>query len=472
MTDPVSLIPRPRSITWTGETWITEDPWAELVTEVSSTLPASDHALTVSSHGAVLRAGSQVALAEGKATFAELVRGGGGKVPGVVIADGPRYRWRGLMIDVARHFEPIAQLEKMIDAMALYRLNVLHLHLTDDQGWRIEIDGYPRLTEVGAWRDQTIVGHNRSYERDPASALYDGQRHGGFYTQKELADLVGYARERGITIVPEIDLPGHMQAAIAAYPELGNLPDRQLNVKEEWGISNHVLNVSDAAFRFVREVLTQVCRVFPGSFVHIGGDECPTVEWSESPTARARMSEWGLTSARELQGRYSVFASEVLKAHGKRMVGWDEVLEAELPQDSVVMIWRHETDPRQATRRGFEAVVSSSRALYLDHYQGDEATEPLAIGGHTTLRNVYEFEPVPADLSDRERALVLGVQGQLWTEYMKDAKALEYMAFPRLLALAELAWGSPKQSYEEFEARVRAHLPELARRGINYRELG
>src|SRR5690606_1031164 len=231
------------------------------------------------------------ALADGRNTFAQIVTGASGQIPCVTISDRPKYAWRGLHIDVARHFLPIEELETFLDAMALHRLNVLHLHLTDDQGWRIEIKGYPRLTEVGAWRDQTLIG---SMEAPEESWTFDGTPHGGFYTQAELEGLVEYARRRGIMIVPEVDLPGHMQAAVAAYPELGNKPAAQLGVREVWGISDHVLGVSDEAFAFVRDVLTQVAEIFPAPYVHIGGDECPRTEWEHSVAARTRMTEWGL----------------------------------------------------------------------------------------------------------------------------------------------------------------------------------
>ncbi|WP_058234611.1 beta-N-acetylhexosaminidase [Devriesea agamarum] len=471
MSDPMSLVPLPRSVQWTGQEWITDDPWGQLSVGIDKDLPRTDYALSIGPGGAQLTAGSEAALTDGRNTFAQILCAAEGPIPGVLISDGPAYAWRGLMIDVCRHFMPIAELHKMIDAMALHRLNVLHLHLTDDQGWRVEIKGYPRLTEVGAWRERTLSSHQSVAETTPDDAEFDHERHGGFYTQDELRELVDYASKRGITIVPEIDLPGHMQAAIAAYPQFGNDPAQQFGVREMWGISEHVLGVGDDVFAFVRDVLNQVSDIFPGPFVHTGGDECPRQEWEVSDAARARMQEWGLTRVSEIQGKFSEEASRVLAAKGKRMVGWDEVLETHLPDDTVVMVWRPETEVSEATSRGFQTVVSSSRALYFDYYQGDASQEPLAIGGRTTLRDVYEFTPVPESLPDEDKALVLGVQAQLWTEYIPDGHHLEYMAFPRVCALAELAWGSPRQSYREFEDRVRAHLPRLDALGLTYRPL-
>jgi hexosaminidase len=386
----------------------------------------------------------------------------------VSIVDSPTHAWRGMHLDVSRHFFPLAEIRKLVDAMALHRLNVLHLHLTDDQGWRVEIKGYPKLTEVGAWRPRTMVGH---MVEDQEDFTFDDVPHGGFYTQDELRELVTFAQDRGVLIVPEVDLPGHMQAAIAAYPHLGNNPDVQLGVREVWGISDHVLGVSDEAFAFVRDVLVQICEIFPAPFVHIGGDECPRVEWEDSDAVRVRMEEWGLTRVSEVQGKYTQFAFDVLAEQGRSVVAWDEVLESHLPDDVVVMNWRSADGVGEATGRGFRTVVSTCKYTYLDYYQGSPRKEPLAIGGHVSLKDVYTAELVPADLPDASRDLVQGIQGQLWTEYMPTAEHLEYMAFPRMCAIAERAWGSPEQSFSAFEERLREHLPRLTALGVNHRPL-
>ncbi len=468
MPDPIALVPLPRSVIWSEGTWETGDPWEGLSVGLNDALLPSEYTLSISPEGAALSAGSEAALADGRNTFAQIVTGAVGSIPCVTISDRPQHAWRGVMLDVARHFQPVAEIETFIDAMALHRLNVLHLHLTDDQGWRIEIKGYPRLTEVGAWREQTLVGH---LSGDEGSWTFDGTPHGGYYTQQELTELVEYARRRGVMIVPEVDLPGHMQAAIAAYPELGNAPEQKLGVREVWGISDHVLGVSDEVFDFLRDVLTQVAGIFPAPYVHIGGDECPTVEWERSAAARARVNEWGLTRISEIQGHFTQFASAVLAEHGKRVIAWDEVLETHLPDDTIVMNWRSAAGVAEAVERGFQTVIASSDHTYFDFYQADPEGEPLAIGGLTTLQDVYTAELVPAGLGADQEKLVLGIQGQLWSEYLPTAAAVQYMAFPRLCALAERAWGSPQQSWEEFEERLRAHLPRLDAFGIRYRPL-
>lgn len=469
MPNPISLIPLPRSVSWSHTTWHTEDPWSGLSEELTDTLPRAEYTLSVTPGGAHLTAGSAAALADGRNTFAQLVAGGATEIPGVEISDAPAYAWRGLHIDVSRHFFPIADLEKMIDLMALHRLNVLHLHLTDDQGWRIEIHGYPRLTEIGAWRDQTLVGvYREEPEEEPA---FDGVRHGGFYTQEELRGLVAYAQHRGILIVPEVDLPGHMQAAIAAYPELGNDPSRQVGLREEWGVSDIVLGVSDEAFAFVREVLIQVADIFPGPYVHIGGDECPRTEWEQSAEARARMAQWGYTDASEIQGRYTQFAAGVLREHGKRILGWDEVLDSPLPDDMIVMNWRRQSGIEEATSRGFTTIVATGTPLYFDFPQADSG-EPLSIpAGAVNVEDVYTWELLPKGLTAGQKDLILGLQAQLWTEYITNLRALEYMALPRLCALAERAWGSPEQTFSQFRERLEPHIARLEALGYTVRPL-
>ncbi|NMA77622.1 MAG: family 20 glycosylhydrolase [Actinomycetales bacterium] len=468
MSDPIALVPLPQSVVWSQGVWTTNDPWEGLSVGLNDDLAPTEYALSISPEGAALSAGSEAALADGRNTFAQIVTGAQGAIPCVTISDRPKYAWRGLHIDVARHFLPVEELETFLDAMALHRLNVLHLHLTDDQGWRIEIKGYPRLTEVGAWREQTLIGSMQAPEE---TWTFDGTPHGGFYTQEELEGLVEYARRRGIMIVPEVDLPGHMQAAVAAYPELGNFPENPVGVREVWGISDHVLGVSDEVFDFLRDVLAQVAAIFPAPYVHIGGDECPRAEWERSPAARARLNEWGLTRISEIQGRFTQFASDVLREHGKRVIAWDEVLETHLPDDTIIMNWREGAGVRTAVDRGFQTIISTHDQTYLNYYQADPKDEPTALGEPITLKDVYTARFEPAKLAEGRRGLVLGLQAQLWSEYLPDAASFQYMAFPRLCALAERAWGSPEQSWEEFEERLRGHLPRLDAFGIRYRPL-
>lgn len=470
--DDLGLVPLPRSVIRSQGTWRTDDPWAGLSVGISEDLPRTEYALSITPQGASLTAGSEAALADGRNTFAQIVAGSDGTLPCLTISDAPKYAWRGLHVDVARHFLPLEDVRTMIDGMALHRLNVLHLHLTDDQGWRVEIKGYPRLTEIGAYRDRTLIGSMSALESAGEEFTYDETRHGGSYTQAELRDLVEYARSRGVMIVPEVDLPGHMQAAVASYPELGNFPDRQIGVREVWGVSDHVLGVSDAAFTFVRDVLTQIADIFPAPYVHIGGDECPRVEWEHSPAARTRMNEWGYSRVSEIQGRFTQFAAEVLAGKGRRIIAWDEVLETHLPDDTVIMNWRRSEGITEATERGFQTIVSTCSSLYFDFYQADPKHEPLAIGSAvTTLKDVYTKPLLPPALDEQQQGLIMGIQGQLWSEYMPDGQHMQYMAFPRVCALAERAWGSPEQSYDEFLARLRIHLGRLDALGIRYRPL-
>lgn len=470
MTDPISLVPLPQSVVWSHGTWETNDPWEGLSIGISEELAREEYALAITPRGANLTAGSEAALADGRNTFNQIILASGGSIPCVTISDRPAHAWRGLHLDVARHFFDVSAVKTMIDGMALHRLNVLHLHLTDDQGWRVEIDGYPLLTEVGSRRAQTLVG--AMGDSAPEEWVFDGTPHGGFYTQQQLRDLVQYASDRGVMIVPEIDLPGHMQAAIAAYPHLGNNPEQQIAVREVWGISQHVLGVSDEVFEFLRDVLTQVADIFPAPFFHIGGDECPITEWEQSVAARSRLTEWGFTRISEIQGAFTSFATEVLRERGKTVVAWDEVLDTHVPDDVVVMNWRGSDGVKTAVDRGFRTVVASSDQFYFDKAQGDRAAEPLAIGTDVlTLEDVYTAQYAPKGLSAEQEKLILGLQGQLWTEYIATPEHLQYMAFPRLCALAERAWGSPEQPYAQFEERLRGHLHRLEALGIAYRPL-
>lgn len=402
MSDPC-FVPRPRSVTRTDGTLAAADVDAlrrSLTESLSEGLADEAYRLVVTPEGATLTAGTETGLLLGRTTWRQLLDGaerdeaGGAVVPCLSIEDAPTYSWRGLMVDCSRHVTPVAELERLVDALALHRMNRLHLHLTDDQGWRVEIAGWPRLTQVGAWRNRTLVGHNDTIEGPEAGApgaptpVWTEEPHGGHYTQAELRALVRYAAERGVVLVPEIDLPGHMQAAIAAYPELGNL-GTQVGVREHWGVSEHVLAPTEAAFAFVRDVLTQVLDIFPGPWVHIGGDECPTAEWEHSEQAQRYLAEHGLATERDIQHAFLAAAHEVIAAAGRTMIGWDEILEAGSPPDTVVMLWRIGTDVALAQRHGRRCVYANAATLYLDHYQADPADEPLAFGGRSTLADVY-----------------------------------------------------------------------------------
>jgi hexosaminidase len=396
-------------------------------------------------------------------------------VPMVVIEDSPRFPWRGLLLDVARHFMPKEGVLRYLDLMATHKLNVLHFHLTDDQGWRVEIKRYPRLTEIGSWRSRTKFGHR-------ASPLWDEKPHGGFYTRDDIREIVAYAAERHITVVPEIDVPGHSQAAIAAYPELGNtdvIDTTRLSVWDNWGINPNVLAPTDNTLRFYEGVLEEVLELFPADaaefseFVHIGGDECPKDQWRRSPAAQARIAELGLADEDELQAWFIAHFDKWLSARGRRLIGWDEILEGGLAQGAAVSSWRGYAGGIAAARAGHDVVMCPEQQVYLDHRQDGGPQEPVPIGYVRTLEDVYRFEPVPPELTPEEEARVLGTQANLWTEVMEDHARVDYQAFPRLVAFAEVAWSRlpapAERDFADFERRMGAHYARLDALGVGYR---
>ncbi|MFG2458427.1 beta-N-acetylhexosaminidase [Streptomyces sp. NPDC048523] len=436
--------------------------------------------LTVDEHAVVIDGASPQGLFYGAQTFRQLLgpaafrrapvtSGRVWDVQPVVISDSPRFRWRGLMLDVARHFMPKDGVLRYLDLMAAHKLNVLHFHLTDDQGWRIEIKRYPRLTEVGSWRARTKFGHG-------ASPLWEEKPHGGFYTQDDIREIVAYAAERHITVVPEIDVPGHSQAAIAAYPELGNtdvVDTSSLTVWDSWGISLNVLAPTDNTLRFYEGVFEEVLELFPGEFLHIGGDECAKEQWRESPLVQARIEELGLADEDELQSWFIGHFDKWLSARGRRLIGWDEILEGGLAEGAAVSSWRGYEGGIAAARSGHDVVMCPEQYVYLDYRQDAGADEPVPIAYVRTLEDVYRFEPVPPELTPEETAHVLGTQANLWTEVMEDHARVDYQAFPRLVALAEVAWSAlpapGERDFAGFERRMAAHYGVLDALGVGYR---
>ncbi len=384
------------------------------------------------------------------------------------IVDKPRFGWRGMHLDVARHYMPLAVVKKYIDLLALHKMNVLHWHLTEDQGWRLEIKKYPKLTEVGAWRPGTVVGHQNQYKDKPV--VLNGVPHGGFYTQAEAREIVAYAAEQHVTVLPEIEMPGHAQAAIAAYPELGNLSE-PLGVSCQWGIHKHVVNVEDSTVRFYQDVLDEVLDIFPSRFIHIGGDECPKDEWKASERAQAKMRALGLKDEHELQSWFIRQMDDYLNARGRVLIGWDEILEGGLAQNAVVMSWRGEEGGIAAAQAGHDVVMAPNKYTYFDYYQSDDkAKEPLAIGGLLPLEQVYNYEPIPAALTPEQAKHVLGAQCQLWTEYIPTPEHLDFMTFPRLCALADAVWvQAGRKDYADFTERLSVHLPRLRELDVKYR---
>ncbi len=453
--------------------------------------------LEVGECGVVLRAGTRAGIFRGIQTLLQLFppaiysRGARAGIewslPFARVSDRPRFAWRGAMLDVSRHFAPVDFIKRFLDAMAVHKLNVFHWHLTDDQGWRIEIKKYPRLTEVGSRRRETMVGH---YDAGKGG---DGIPHSGYYTQEEIRDIVAYAAQHHIEIVPEIDMPGHMTAAVAAYPELG-CTGKPVEVATRWGILEDILHPGEEAVRFCCDVLSEVIALFPSQFVHLGGDEAVKTQWKKSPAIQKMIRDASVANEEEMQGYFMGRISAFLRQNGKRMVGWDEILEGGAPEDAVVMSWRGQAGAVMAVKSGRQTVMAPNAFTYLDHYQSaDRENEPLAIGGALTLRKCYEFDPVPrelteedvkrssghgiasairpgpVDLTDAEKRLILGVQGQLWREYMPRSADVEYMAFPRLCALAETGWSAAPKDYPRFLGRLLHHLKRLDVMGLCYR---
>ncbi|QIB45516.1 beta-N-acetylhexosaminidase [Streptomyces aureoverticillatus] len=393
-------------------------------------------------------------------------------VPQGVIEDAPRFRWRGMMLDVARHFMPKDGVLRYLDLLAAHKLNVFHFHLTDDQGWRVEIKRYPRLTEVGAWRPRTKWGHR-------ASELWDEKPHGGYYTQDDIREIVAYAEALHITVVPEIDVPGHSQAAIAAYPELGNtdvVDTSALSVWDSWGVTPNVLAPTDGTLRFYEGVFEELLELFPSTFIHVGGDECPKEQWKDSAAVQARIEELRVSNEDELQSWFIQHFDKWLSARGRRLIGWDEILEGGLAAGAAVSSWRGYGGGIAAAQAGHDVVMCPEQHVYLDHRQHGGPDEPVPIGFVRTLEDVYRFEPVPASLSADEAKHVLGTQANVWTEVMEYQGRVDYQVFPRLAALAEVAWRAlpapAERDFDDFERRMTAHYARLDALGVDYRPPG
>lgn len=380
--------------------------------------------------------------------------------PAVAIKDEPRFSYRGMHLDVARHFFPVETVKEIIDQLAYHKMNTFHWHLTDDQGWRIEIKKYPKLTEVGAFRNGTLIGH---YNDQPQQ--FDGQRYGGFYTQEEIKEVIRYAAERFVQIIPEIELPGHAQAALAAYPELA-CTEGPFEVWQKWGVSENVFCPTEATFTFLENVLAEVAALFPGKYVHIGGDECPKSAWEESAFCQQLMKEQGLKDEHELQSYFIRRIEAYLNGQGKQIIGWDEILEGGLAPNATIMSWRGIEGGIEAANANHDVIMTPGSHCYFDHYQSDHPDEPLAIGGLTTLEKVYHYRPIPEALPASQHQFILGAQANLWTEYITTEEQLEYMIFPRLCALAEVLWTGETEAFEDFIVRLTIHLKRLEAMGI------
>ena len=386
-------------------------------------------------------------------------------IHGIVIKDSPRFKWRGLMLDVARHMMPIDFIKKCIDIIAAHKLNVFHWHLTEDQGWRIPIKKFPKLSSVSAYRKETLIGH---YNDKPHK--FDGVKYGGYYELNEIEDVIRYASDRYITVIPEIEMPGHATAALSAYPEL-SCSGGPHETETVWGIHKEVFCAgNEDTFHFLEQILKEVSTIFPGPYIHIGGDECPKKRWSECEKCQKRIKDEDLKNEDELQSYFIKRIEKVLLKFNKRLIGWDEILEGGLAPNAVVHSWRGMDGGIEAANAGHEVIMSPTTNVYFDYYQlEDHERQPLAIGGYLPLSKVYDFEPIPDKIDSNKRHLILGGQANLWTEYIQTTTQAEYMLFPRLYALSEVVWTPKnKKDYTDFVGRLEKHLKRSAQENVNF----
>ncbi len=379
------------------------------------------------------------------------------------IKDNPEFAYRGMHLDVARHMFPVTFIKKYIDVIASLKYNTFHWHLTEDQGWRIEIKKYPKLQEIAAFRDETLIGH---YNDQPQE--YDGKRYGGYYTQEEIREIVQYASERFVEIIPEIEMPGHSQAAIAAYPELGCTGEK-VEVAKKWGVFDEVYCPSETTFKFLEDVIDEVVELFPGKYIHIGGDETPKTKWKNSAFCQQLIKEKNLKDEYGLQSYFISRMEKYINSKGKQIIGWDEILEGGLAPNATVMSWRGTEGAVQAAKEHHNVILTPLSHCYFDYYQSENENEPLAIGGFLPLEKVYSFNPIPEELTKEESKYVLGAQGNVWTEYMKTPEKVEYMTFPRAIALAEVLWSNPEhKNFDDFKNRLIQFQDRITSKKVNF----
>ena len=435
------------------------------------------YTLDVADSGVRIKAKTPQGLFYGMQSFLQLlpaeiespsaVKGIAWIAPAVSIKDEPRFGYRGIMLDPCRHFIPVENIKKQLDVLALFKINRMHWHLTDDQGWRIEIKKYPKLTEVGSVRSRTLIGRDPGGEYDE-NCKFDETPYGGYYTQDEIRDIVDYAAKRFITVIPEIEFPGHAVGALASYPWLG-CTGEQYEVRQTWDIDDRVFCIGkETTFEFIEGVLEEVVGLFPSEYIHIGGDECPTVMWEKCPHCKARMKAEGLRRPRQLQNYATARVEKFLNARGRRLIGWDEILEGDVTPTATIMSWRGAKGGIEAARQGNHAIMAPTTNCYLDYYQTrDTAREPLAIGGYLPVEKVYELDPYE-QLTPAEQVCILGVQANLWTEYIATWPHAEYMLLPRLSALAEVGWSLDRKDYAGYLHRVRRLARIYDACGYNY----
>jgi hexosaminidase len=450
----VSFTPQKESkkIVFTSNDTISNEEGYELKIEENSILIASKN-----SKGAFYAVQSLLQLMPIKSNGLAIA------IPCLELQDEPQFKYRGMHLDVGRHFFSVDFIKKYIDLIARLKMNTFHWHLTEDQGWRIEIKKYPKLQEIAAFRNETLVGH---YNDQPHK--FDGKKYGGFYTQEQIKEVVAYANTRQVTIIPEIEMPGHSQAAIAAYPALG-CTGEQVEVATKWGVFNEVYCPKESTFKFLEDVIDEVVALFPGKYIHIGGDEAPKTNWKKCAHCQKLIKEKGLKNEHGLQSYFIARMEKYINTKGKQIIGWDEILEGGLAPNATVMSWRGTSGAIEAAKEGHDVILTPGSHCYFDHYQSDNENEPLAIGGFLPLEKVYHFNPIPKELSDQEATYVLGAQGNVWTEYMQTEKQVEYMAFPRAVALSEVVWSSPEnKNYIDFINRLEQYQKRLDQLDVNY----
>ena len=385
------------------------------------------------------------------------------KLQNQVIKDSPRFKYRGMHLDVGRHMYPVDFIKKYIDGLAMLKFNNFHWHLTEDQGWRIEIEKYPELNNIGSYRDSTLIGH---YTDKPWQ--FDKTRYGGYYTKKEIKEVVRYAEGRGINVIPEIEMPGHSQAAVSSYPEFG-CTGEQVGVAPLWGVFKEIYCSKNETFDFLEEIIDEVVELFPGKYIHIGGDEAPKTNWKACGNCQNVINREELKDEHELQSYFITRMEKYINSKGKQIIGWDEILEGGLAPNATVMSWRGISGGIEAAKMNHEVIMTPNATCYLDHYQAKDTTnEPLAIGGYTPIEEIYKYEPIPDELDGSLHKYIIGAQGNVWTEYMKTSDHVEYMVFPRIFALSEVVWAENRPSFDDFKSKVIGMYPVLDKMDINY----
>lgn len=484
----IGIIPEPQSVNITGETGCTKELvfakkdinsiWLQEKIEKTEgvrfgnagqknvtirlvpTFKENEYTIEIKNEKVNISGGSEIALGHGILSLIQIVTFHKLRLPEVVINDAPAYEYRGMHLDVSRHFFTVEEVKKYLDFMAFYKYNYFHWHLTDDQGWRIEIKQFPRLQEVASFREETLIGH---YNDQPVR--YDGRRYGGFYTQEEIKEVIQYAADRNITIVPEIEMPGHARAALAAYPELSCNGDIH-PVATTWGVFEEVFCPIEETFTFLEKVLDEVMALFPGPYIHIGGDECPKSQWMYSPKGKSVQDSLKIFSGDSLQSYFIHRINTYIKSKGRKIIGWDEIADGGLADDATVMSWRGEEGGAHAANLQHQAIMTPGAYCYFDYYQSTSSKEPLAIGGYVPLEKVYSWTVTPAAVKPENKKYIIGGQGNVWTEYMADFSHVEYMAFARSMALSEVLWGT-NRNYENFTDRFLDHARFWKQNGAN-----